>query len=85
MHYLRRCERANVKIAEELTDERDELVEVVEPRLVSRYDWLGTSRGSPGRGIGGVLGLRNGGEVGWSSVSSNWREEVSVGVVSDGY
>jgi len=26
------------KIASELTDERDELVEVVEPRLVSRYD-----------------------------------------------
>lgn len=26
----------------ELTDERDELVEVVEPRLVPRYDWLGS-------------------------------------------
>lgn len=25
-----------------LTDERDELVEVVEPRLVPRYDWLGS-------------------------------------------
>ena len=30
------------KIANELTDERDELVEVVEPRLVPRYDWLGS-------------------------------------------
>lgn len=30
------------RIANELTDERDELVEVVEPRLVPRYDWLGS-------------------------------------------
>lgn len=85
MHYLGKRQRAHVRITRGLTDERDELVEVVEPRLVPRYDWLGTSRGSPGGGIGGVLGLRNGGEVGWSSVTSNWREEASFPVVSDGY
>lgn len=44
-------------------DESDEFVEVVEPRLVPRYDWLGSYRGNPGRGIGGVLGLRKGGEA----------------------
>jgi hypothetical protein len=65
-------------MTERLTDERDELVEVVEPRLVSRYELLGSWGG-----MGGVLGLRKGGEDGWWSVSSNWREEDSVGVMSE--
>jgi len=35
-------------------------------------------------GIGGVLGLRKEGEVGWSSGSSNWMDEESFPAVSGG-